>query len=96
MLRTPTATASLAARRPSASSRPMNTISWSWSASQASFEPKPELNEGMQIEPLDVNVVELQVGAHVDEQRALVALELHLMGIEGGDLDAARSAARRG
>ena len=40
-----------AARLPSASSRPMNTISWSWSASQASFEPKPELNEGMQIEP---------------------------------------------
>ncbi len=78
-LRTPTDSASCAARRPSASSRPMNTISRSWSASQASLEPKPELNDGMQIEPRDVHVVELQVGAHVDEQRAFVALELHLV-----------------
>ncbi len=37
----PTATASRPARLPSSSSRPMNTISCSRSASQASFEPKP-------------------------------------------------------
>ena len=37
----PTATASRPARLPSSSSRPMNTISCSRSASHASFEPKP-------------------------------------------------------
>ena len=51
MLRTPTASASLAARWPSASSRPMKMISRSGSAIHASFEPNPELKEGTQIEP---------------------------------------------
>ena len=39
---------------------------------------------------LDVHVVELQVRPDVHEQRALVALDLHLMGIQRGHLHPAR------
>ena len=45
---TPTATASAAARRPSASSRPTNRTSCSGSASHASFVPKPARSAVMQ------------------------------------------------
>ncbi len=48
---TPTAPASAAARRPSASSRPTNRTSCAGSASQASFVPKPARSAVMQTAP---------------------------------------------
>ena len=50
-LRSPTDSASRAARRPSSSSRPTNTISRSGSPSQASLEPKPAVSIGLQTAP---------------------------------------------
>ena len=66
------------ASRPSSSSRPTSTISWSRSATQASFVPKPAWSIVIADGAGDVGVVELEVRAHVHDQRAVGALLLHL------------------
>ena len=74
----PTAAASSAARRPSSSSRPIRTTSWSMSASHASLLPKPARSIVLRHRPRDVPVVELQVGAGVDQQGAPLAVLVNL------------------
>ena len=74
----PTALASTAASRASSSSRPTSTSGWSGWASQASLEPKPPRRAVMQISGRDVSLVELELGAHVDHERAVALGLLHL------------------
>ena len=58
------------------------------SATQASLVPKPALSIVMQTEPGNVRLVELEVGAHVHQQRALGPLLLELARRQRHHLDA--------
>ena len=54
----------------SSSSRPTSTSGWPGSAIQASLEPKPARRRGDAHRARDVGLVELQLGADVDDERA--------------------------
>ena len=60
-----------APRCASSSSRPTSTSRCSGSASHASLEPKPARRDGDAHRAGDVRLVELQLGAHVDHERAV-------------------------
>ena len=92
----PTAPASTAASQASSSSRPTSTIGCPGSASHASFEPNPPRRAVMQIGARDVRLVELEVGAHVDHERAVALRLLHLARRERVGVDACPSPAGRG
>ena len=70
---TPTAPASSHARSASSSSRPTTTIGCCGRASQASARAEPGAQRGDRDRAGDVRLVELQLGAHVDDERAGVA-----------------------
>ena len=65
----------------------MKMISCSWSASQASFEPNPGLNEGMQIEPWMCTSSNCRSVRTSTSSAPSSLLQLDLVGIEGLDVD---------